>query len=252
MVKDSLHEEFENLFSSLSDEKIENIKSKITNNEITSKSTIFELKSKLNLPAQDLNRIKNILINFPYDQGLLLYLDCFSELKRTKEQLGSKTSLVMTGPIIFKKNAENTDAVILNMINSAKRTITLVGYVVLIDTSTIFDALVNATKRGVRIRLVFNKAETHLKKFLRMWDLHVTFPALFTYKPEKKSTNLHAKVLIIDSREILTTSANMTGYGINENLEMGIRHIGIVASNAEKIIDTLIEKKYLVKIDYDL
>lgn len=252
MVKNSVHEEFENLFSSLSEEKIEKLKSKISNNEITPKSSIFELKSKLNFPTQDLNRIRNILRNFPYDQSILLYLDCFLELKKTMEQLESKTSLVMTGPLIFKKNAENTDAVILNMINSARLTITLIGYVVLTDTSTIFDALVNATKRGVRIRLVFNKAETHLKKIIKMWNLQVVFPTLFTYKPEKKNTNLHAKVLIIDSREILTTSANMTGYGINENMEMGIRHVGITAYNAEKIVDALIEKKYLVKVDYDV
>jgi phosphatidylserine/phosphatidylglycerophosphate/cardiolipin synthase-like enzyme len=50
--------------------------------------------------------------------------------------------------------------------------------------------------------------------------------------------------LIIDSKEILITSANMTGRGMQRNLEMGIYHKGQPAKEAENLIKELIDDRY--------
>jgi len=57
--------------------------------------------------------------------------------------------------------------------------------------------------------------------------------------------------LVIDGKEILVTSANMTDRAMTRNLEMGIRHRGEVASDASDLIELLIEKGIVSEIKYD-
>ena len=77
------------------------------------------------------------------------------------------------------------------------------------------------------------------------WDDEKPFPEIFTYKDKKSS--LHAKVLIIDSKEILITSANMTGRAMQRNIEMGIYHKGQPAKEAENLIQELIHDGYFTR-----
>jgi phosphatidylserine/phosphatidylglycerophosphate/cardiolipin synthase-like enzyme len=157
--------------------------------------------------------------------------------------------MVWTGPITFNEFARNTRTTMLEMINSAKKTITLVEFVMTSNPKEIFHALIDAAKNGVKIRIVFNNGVKERKKIVKLWEKRVTFPTVYTYKPRRKGTSLHAKFLIVDSREVLTTSANLTDFGINENVELGIRHEGKMAKNAENIVDLLIEKGYLVEVN---
>ena len=56
--------------------------------------------------------------------------------------------------------------------------------------------------------------------------------------------------MIIDDKEILVTSANMTDRAMTRNLEMGIRHRGEVAKTAAELIKLLIKKKIILEIKY--
>ena len=104
----------------------------------------------------------------------------------------------------------------------------------------------------LKIRFVFDNVEqkqelgkkyNSIKEIIRkMWDENVPFPEIYNYKG--KSASLHAKAVIIDSKEIFSTSANMSGRAIKRNFEMGICHIGKPAKDAEKVIDELIKKRW--------
>ncbi len=50
--------------------------------------------------------------------------------------------------------------------------------------------------------------------------------------------------MIIDGKELLITSANLTGRVISRNVEIGIRHKGNSAKNADKLVRTLIQNEF--------
>ena len=246
IVNKELQENLTLLLAKLSDDKIKKIQTLILENQITEQSSFYELKSQLNFSTNELNILKKILQNLPHENTLSIVLHFLMELRQL--QTNTNTTLVWTGPLAFNEFARNTRTTMLEMINSAKKTITLMEFVMTPNPKEIFNALINAAKNGVKIRIIFNNGIKERVKMEKLWEKRIPFPMIFTYKPKKNSTSLHAKVLIVDSKEILTTSANLTDFGINENVEMGIRHEGSMAKNAENIVDLLIEKCYLVEV----
>ena len=82
-----------------------------------------------------------------------------------------------------------------------------------------------------------------------MWGNIEYFPEIYSY--DDKDSSLHAKFLVVDKKEILVTSANMTDRAMTRNLEMGIRHRGKIAKDAVDMIELLITKKILSEIKYD-
>ena len=107
----------------------------------------------------------------------------------------------------------------------------------------------------LKIRFIFDKVDEEqtlgkkyrsVKEIIRdNWDDDIPFPEIYTYN--RKKSSLHAKVVIIDSKEIFSTSANMSERAIQRNFEVGIIHKGKPARDAEKIIDELIEKQWFEK-----
>ena len=51
---------------------------------------------------------------------------------------------------------------------------------------------------------------------------------------------LHAKVIVVDRRDLLVTSANLTGHGMSGNLELGARLSGRPAQQAHDHVIGLI------------
>ena len=148
----------------------------------------------------------------------------------------------------YNKNIDNTSRVMLEMINSATKSITLVGYLIQNGSKKIFNALYNIQlKKNIKIRFIFNDGDKYYNKIRTYWPESEKLPPIYTYKPKKPNTSLHAKIIIIDSCDILVTSANLTNYGINENIEMGIRSKANLANDAENLFDSLIEKNFLVR-----
>ena len=99
----------------------------------------------------------------------------------------------------------------------------------------------------ILIKFIFDGTSDARRIIRKNWGEEKPYPKIFTYKGEERvgyQSWLHAKVLIIDSKEILITSANMTGRGMQRNLEMGIYHKGQPAKEAENLIKELIDDRY--------
>jgi len=236
------------LVSNISNEKLNEVITLISNKKIDSKSSKLKLGSCIDLDDDEISLLKNILVNFS-NQQLPLIFKLINEIKITEEKFKEKTSLVWTGPVIFSDYAENTSTTMIRMINSADDSIILFSYVLMENTKKIFNSLIKASKRGIPIKLAFNDGEKEKKKVIKMWEENVTLPKIFTFNPHKKGTSLHAKILIIDKSEILTTSANITSHGIHSNIEFGMRHKGKIANDAHKLIKLLEKKKHLVEVN---
>ena len=110
----------------------------------------------------------------------------------------------------YNKNIDNTSRVMLEMINSATKSITLVGYLIQNGSKKIFNALYNIQlKKNIKIRFIFNDGDKYYNKIRTYWPESEKLPPIYTYKPKKPNTSLHAKIIIIDSCDILVTSANL-------------------------------------------
>ena len=106
----------------------------------------------------------------------------------------------------------------------------------------------NPQIKKLNIKFIFNTAEDpqklgkkypSVKEIIRSnWEKYIPFPKIYSYK--EKNGSLHAKAVIIDSNEILITSANMSGRAMERNIEMGIQHSGEPAREAEELISKLV------------
>ena len=235
--------------SKLPNKKLNEIITLISTKKINLKSNRYNIKSLIDLNEEEIFALKNILTYFSNTHQLLIVFELLSEFKLIEEKYQEKTSLVWSGPIIFNDYAENTSTTMIKMIDSAHISIILFSYVLMENTRKIFNSLIHASKRGVLIKLAFNDGEKEKKKVIKMWEKNVPFPVIYTFKPYKKGTSLHAKILIIDKIEILVTSANITNHGIQLNIEFGIRHKGKIAKDASNLIQLLEKKKHLVEIN---
>jgi phosphatidylserine/phosphatidylglycerophosphate/cardiolipin synthase-like enzyme len=160
--------------------------------------------------------------------GLLTASRC-EHLHRTSQAL----SLVWTGPDIEAIPPRRTDQALLQLIESAKTTLTIVSFVAY-KVPHVGAALARAARRGVAVRLILEDAEASQGK--------VAFDALkglgtevaerchvYIWPTEKRAKtlngthgSLHAKCAIADGRRLLVSSANLTEHAFSVNIELGV------------------------------
>ena len=140
--------------------------------------------------------------------------------------------VVWTGPestLPLRRTAQALQEVI----NEARRELLVVSYAVY-DIPEIGQALAHAVGRGVRLRLVVESAEAaggHMAyNQLAAFGAQVQARAqVFRWPAEQRpvhahgrSASLHVKCAVADEHALLLSSANLTHYALNLNMEMGL------------------------------
>lgn len=153
--------------------------------------------------------------------------------------------VVVTGPDSPAAPVRLTSQVVRQLIESARLRVTLVSYAAY-QMPTIIAALDAAIGRGVRVDLILESPEkldggggaaAYAKYRVYHWPLDQREP------PEAK---LHAKAVIVDSRDVLLTSANMTNAAYDKNIELGLLCSGgPTAGRVQKHFDALITRGVL-------
>ena len=260
-MNDKKKKALERFTDNISKLKIEQFCSLLDEDKIKLSDNFFDIKRNLNLNSNEEKYFLDITLNFLNHEDLILLIHQLIESKTEKNIHKENTVLVFSGPIKYHEKMDQTYSVLLKMINSATKSIILVGYA-MIDKKNeeLFESLKNAAKeRNVTIKIIFDKA-TKSKKWgkwtkspkkiiSQVWGDLEHFPEIYTYDATKSS--LHAKLLIIDDEEIFVTSANLTDRAMTRNLEIGIRHKGKVAKDATEILSLLIKKQIFTEINYD-
>jgi phosphatidylserine/phosphatidylglycerophosphate/cardiolipin synthase-like enzyme len=193
----------------------------------------------------------------PHEMALLLStvnyaMDC----QREKE----KVELIWTGPKSHNFNLRRTDQALVELINSAQQQIILVSFAVY-KAKNIMSALEKASDRGVEIKIVLESPDDSEGK-IAYNTIRALGPALrskarifiwpFAKRPstpDGKYGALHAKIAIADARRLYVSSANLTDYAMNLNMEMGV-----LLENSElslrsvQLFEDLISDKTLAEI----
>lgn len=158
-----------------------------------------------------------------------------------------RVEVVVTGPDSPAVPIRLTSEVVVEMIAAATSRVSIVSYSVA-QVPEVLAALSAARGRGVKVTLIFESPE-------RFDDgggsHHYAAYAIYHWPVDKRSAPhalLHAKAVIIDSRDILVTSANLSNLAHQSSLELGLLcRGGGVAERVQRHFDALITKGVIVK-----
>lgn len=146
----------------------------------------------------------------------------------TKVTAEQSTELVWTGPTTPFVSARRTEQALLQIISNAKQSLFITSFVAY-DVSNIVNALNAATKRGVVVSMLLESSSEYGGSicFDHIAKMQILIPDARIHSWENKSPefsdgSVHAKVVIADSNICFITSANLTGYAMEKNIEVGV------------------------------
>ena len=160
-----------------------------------------------------------------------------------------KVSIVVTAPPSFSINARTTLSVVQSMINSAERNILITGYSLSSYFSDLVDVIIDKSQHGIFVKFFVNDVDSQ-KGFEKILRYKGRFLNIYNYhNNDDKMSALHAKVLSIDGKSTLITSANLSFHGQQGNIELGTK---IESKNFAKQIDEIFTKLIYSKIFFQL
>ena len=160
-------------------------------------------------------------------------------------QDGDKVSLVVTAPPSFTINARTTMNVVQSMINDAERNILITGYSLSSYFSDLVDTIVQKSQRGVFVKFFVNDIDKQLG-FDKILRYKGRFLKIYNFHPsEDEMAALRAKVISVDQKQTLITSANLSYHGQQGNIELGTL---IESKQIAKQIDDVFTKLIFSKV----
>ena len=205
--------------------KLNDISSYISKKE-NSKLSLTEMENSLSINSSDMKNIKKLFRNFDNANLRSLLIETFLEKKLLEDIIMSK--LVITSNI-YHPGVSSTFEEIFRMLRTANNKIIIVGYWVY-DFPKFFETLQEIqtkNKHSIDIEFYFDSTTKWKKSILKNWPIGYT-PKIYGINTKqdkskvKKMKRLHAKMIIIDDKECLITSANLTKNAMEVNIEAGI------------------------------
>jgi phosphatidylserine/phosphatidylglycerophosphate/cardiolipin synthase-like enzyme len=171
------------------------------------------------------------------------------------------TQVVWTGPKVEGSFLRSTREVLREILRGAQRDLLVIGYWIAARDEgegiieEVIASLAAAVQRGVNLVVIMDERQRgdgrdNRQVLLEAWPGAVALPRILTWRlpPDDRHLKLHAKVLVADGKDALVTSANLTFYAMDKNMEMGVRVVGVPASSIAdhfyRLIDTGILKDY--------
>ncbi len=159
---------------------------------------------------------------------------------------GARVEVVVTGPDSPAAPVRLTSEVVRQLIDGAQQRVMLVSFAAY-QIPSVIAALDAAVARGVRVELILESPENleggggaavYSKHRTYHWPLDQRDPP---------GAKLHAKAVIVESTDVLLTSANMTNAAYSTNIELGVLcRGGDVAKRVQRHFDALITRGVLV------
>lgn len=167
----------------------------------------------------------------------------------TKASAEQSTELVWTGPTTPFVSARRTEQALLQVINAANATLFITSFVAY-DVSSIVKALNAAIDRGVLISMLLESSQDHggsitIDAIGKMRAL-VSSAQLYAWRDKAdpfSDGRVHAKVAVADAGMCFITSANLTGFAMEKNMEAGVLITGghiplLLDEHLRSLVDT--------------
>jgi phosphatidylserine/phosphatidylglycerophosphate/cardiolipin synthase-like enzyme len=136
--------------------------------------------------------------------------------------------LVWTGPTTPVVPARRTEQVLLQVINAAQKSLFITSFVAY-DVSNVVQAINAAAYRGVQVKMLLESSQGHGGSIemdvigaMRSVIPRAAFFAWGEKAGEFINGRVHAKVVVADAQTCFITSANLTAYAMERNMESGV------------------------------
>lgn len=168
-----------------------------------------------------------------------------------------RTEIAWTGPSTDAAPLRRVDQVIYELLDSAKEEILLVTYAAY-KAERALQALRNAADRGVIIRLVIELSQESGGKIsfdgLKAFRSSLPHAEIFYWPLERRTHSgtgaygsMHAKCLLTDRTRAIVSSANLTDFALETNMELGVVVEGTIALRLWQHFEHLIRRGELIE-----
>ena len=166
---------------------------------------------------------------------------------------GNEVEIVWTGPSRISLGIRNTRPVIEEMLRSAtpEETVTIIGYQITRNAKSVIDGLNECMRSGTKIDIIMDKSHANRREIAKCFASRgLTKPTIYTRMgKEPKLYKVHAKVIMIGDRQMLVSSANLTGLGTEVNFEIGLLASGPIVKSMHHMIRQMMDDGYFAKDD---
>jgi len=151
----------------------------------------------------------------------------------------SETSIVATTPPSFGIKAKSTMNTVTDLLEHADSSILITGYSLSDYFSDMVDRIIQKSQKGVLVKFFVNQIESQ-KHFDKLCRYKGKFLKIYNYPSSTdRMSALHAKVVCVDRKKTLITSANLSYHGQEGNIEVGAL---IESEKTAKQVDELFTK----------
>lgn len=136
--------------------------------------------------------------------------------------------LVWTGPTTPMVPTRQTEQALLEVINAAKASLFITSFVAY-KVPSIINALDIAIQKGVAVSMLLESSDKHGGAISvdAIGKISELLPQVVVYHwanktDESEGAKVHAKVAVADQIKCFISSANLTGYAMDKNMEAGV------------------------------
>jgi phosphatidylserine/phosphatidylglycerophosphate/cardiolipin synthase-like enzyme len=156
-----------------------------------------------------------------------------------------RVSLVATGLAWLGGGTRSVEQALLSLISGATDEILVTAYSVTGGSSRVMDAIARRAAAGVRCVFIVNRlSEQPFDTRAVLRELRGNFQKnVFVYSFEDATSieGLHAKVVVVDRKDAIVGSANLSFHGMTSGHELGLLVRGPTASVVASAIDLLLD-----------
>ena len=158
-------------------------------------------------------------------------------------------SLAVTAPPSFAIKAKSTKNTVDTLIKNAKKSILITGYSLSEYFDDLVDVIIKKSQSGVFVEFFINNIESQ-KNVDKLSRYKGRFLRIYNYAPGTDVMSaLHAKVISVDGKDTLITSANLSYHGQEGNIELGtLIESSQIAKQVKDIFTQLVFKKIFVEV----
>lgn len=169
-------------------------------------------------------------------------LDIYALVSASQSQKKQGTTrLVLTAPPSFSVKAQSTKNTVTKMLSDAKSSILITGYSLSEYFDDMIDCIIDKSQSGVFVKFFVNNIDAQ-PRFEKLCRYQGRFLKIYNYKKSGDSMSaLHAKVLSVDKKLTLITSANLSYHGQQGNIELGtLIESPVIAQQVDEVFTRLL------------
>lgn len=136
-----------------------------------------------------------------------------------------KVELIYTGP--DASSLRSTPQALLEVIHAARIRLWIVSYLIGPGMDPILSAIHQSTEAGVNVKMLIDHRHSSYSTTRTRLSQQAPAVELYIWPDEKRQigggdfASLHAKCAVADGQRAFVTSANLAGYAMDHNLEVG-------------------------------